>query len=80
MYCRATPADRALAVAERVAGHDAVTSSPSGLSLTLPASSAPEVTRALVAEGLDVYEVAPVERSLEDVFFEMTSATEEVPA
>jgi ABC-2 type transport system ATP-binding protein len=43
------------------------------LVLDLPPSAAPEVARVLVAEGADVHEIAPLERSLEEVFFEMTS-------
>jgi ABC-2 type transport system ATP-binding protein len=35
-------------------------------------SDAPELTRALVADGVDVHEVATGERTLEEVFFEMT--------
>jgi ABC-2 type transport system ATP-binding protein len=84
---RATPADRALEVARRLAGEasarPAVTSGQrdpergNGLAdsmiLDLPAASAPEINRALVAAGIDVYEIAPVERSLEEVFFEMTT-------
>jgi ABC-2 type transport system ATP-binding protein len=41
--------------------------------LELPAGAAPEVNRALVAAGVDVFEIAPIERSLEEVFFEMTT-------
>jgi ABC-type multidrug transport system ATPase subunit len=70
---RATPEPRAHAVAARFAGDDGVVASPAGLLVQVPPSAAPEITRALVAEGVDVLEIAPVERSLEDVFFEMTS-------
>jgi len=81
---RATPADRALAVARQLAGEGAaratVDASGQGdpgnrnsMVLDLPASSAPEINRALVAAGIDVYEIAPIERSLEEVFFEMTT-------
>jgi len=74
---RATPVDQALAVARNLAGTSgARRSSENGgdcLTLDLPASSAPEVNRALVAAGVDVYEIAPLERSLEEVFLEMTT-------
>jgi ABC-2 type transport system ATP-binding protein len=77
---RATPVDRALAVARQLAGDASVRrpdESETGLGdavvLDLPASSAPEVNRALVAAGVDVYEIAPLERSLEEVFFELTA-------
>jgi ABC-type multidrug transport system ATPase subunit len=71
---RATPTDRALAVAMRVAGDDGVRVTDQGLVLDLPPSAAPELTRQLVAANVDVHEVTPVERSLEEAFFEMTTA------
>ncbi|MDQ4055364.1 MAG: ABC transporter ATP-binding protein [Actinomycetota bacterium] len=71
---RATPTDRALAIAMRMAGDDGVQVTDLGLVLDLPASAAPELTRQLVAADVDVHEVAPLERTLEEVFFEMTTA------
>ncbi|TWH01973.1 ABC-2 type transport system ATP-binding protein [Nocardioides sp. J9] len=91
---RAAPEDEALAVAMRLAGDDGVARTPDGaLQLALRPERAPRVVRDLVAAGVDVHEVTAVERSLEDVFFEMTThhvtsptdpsshhTTEEVPA
>jgi ABC-type multidrug transport system ATPase subunit len=71
---RATPVDRALAIAMRMAGDDGVRVTDNGLVLDLPASAAPDLTRQLVAADVDVHEVAPLERTLEEVFFEMTTA------
>jgi ABC-2 type transport system ATP-binding protein len=46
-----------------------------------PAAQAPELARALVGAGIDITELTPVERSLEDVFFDLTrTVPEEVPA
>jgi ABC-type multidrug transport system ATPase subunit len=70
---RATPVERALTVARVMTGDAGARPSGDGLVLDLPASSAPEVNRALVTAGVDVYEIAPIERSLEEVFFEMTA-------
>lgn len=71
---RATPQDTALAVAARLAGPGGVRPLPGGaLGVDLPASAAPGLTRALVTAGADVHEVAPSERTLEEVFFEMTT-------
>jgi ABC-type multidrug transport system ATPase subunit len=70
---RAEPADRALAVAMRVAGDDAVRLVSDRLVLDLSASAAPDLVRALVRDGIDVYEITSVERTLEEVFFEMTT-------
>ncbi|WP_408896926.1 ABC transporter ATP-binding protein [Nocardioides sp. R1-1] len=76
---RATPEPEALAVAMRLAGDDGVRrATDGGLLLTLPADRAPDVTRALVGAGVDVHEITAAERSLEEVFFEMTSQKEAV--
>ena len=71
---RADPMDRALAVALRVAGDDAVAVVDDGRALRLEAGApvVPALTRELVAEDVDVREIRTVERSLEEVFFEMT--------
>jgi ABC-2 type transport system ATP-binding protein len=71
---RATPADVALATAMGMAGDDAVTLLDDGaLRLDLDPTRTPALTRALVEAGAAVHEIRPSERSLEDVFLEMTS-------
>jgi ABC-2 type transport system ATP-binding protein len=76
---RATPEPEALAVAMRLAGDDGVRREADGaLLLTLPAERAPDVARALVGAGVDLHEITAAERSLEEVFFEMTSQKESV--
>jgi ABC-type multidrug transport system ATPase subunit len=77
---RGVPLDRALATAMRLAGDDGVRVEGEELLLSLPADRAPDVTRALVADGVDVHEVTSRERSLEEVFFEMTAKTHELEA
>jgi ABC-2 type transport system ATP-binding protein len=74
---RADPLDRALAVAMRVAGDDAVTLVDDGRAVRLEGGTAvvPALTRELVAEDVEVREIRTVERSLEEVFFEMTGGT-----
>ena len=77
----AEPIDRALAVAMSVAGDDAVEVDGPVLRVSGSAAQAPELARALVGAGVDITELTPVERSLEDVFFDLTrTVTEEVPA
>ena len=77
----AQPIDRALAVAMKVAGDDAVEVDGPVLRVSGPAAQAPELARALVGAGIDITELTPVERSLEDVFFDLTrTVPEEVPA
>ncbi|MGY2875980.1 ABC-type multidrug transport system ATPase subunit [Marmoricola sp. URHA0025 HA25] len=68
----ATPVERALAIAMRIAGEAAVQLDGNAVLLDVPVERTPEVVRALVTEGLDVHEATISERTLEDVFFEMT--------
>jgi len=68
----ATPLDRAVATAMRLAGEDAVQLDRDAVLLDLPPERTPAVVRALVTEGLDVHEATVSERTLEEVFFEMT--------
>jgi ABC-2 type transport system ATP-binding protein len=58
-----------------IAGDDAVSvvDDTSGR-VDCAADVVPALTRALVDDGVAVYEIRPSERSLEDVFFELTSA------
>ncbi|HWJ67002.1 MAG TPA: ABC transporter ATP-binding protein [Nocardioides sp.] len=73
---RATPEAAAIAVATRLAGDAGVRRTADGaLLLALPADQAPRVTRELVGAGVDVHEVVTAERSLEEVFFDLTSTT-----
>lgn len=69
---RGVPLDRALAAAMRIAGDDGVHLEGEYVVVTAGAD-APELIRALVADGVDVHEVVTAERTLEAVFFEMTS-------
>ena len=69
---RAYPLERALAVAVHVAGEDAVEVTDPGLRLDADAAQVPRLVRELVADGVEVLEVRPAERSLEEVFFRMT--------
>ncbi|PWN02111.1 ABC transporter ATP-binding protein [Nocardioides silvaticus] len=79
LHVRATPEPAALTVAMRLAGDDGVRRTHDGLSLDLPADAAPHVTRELVAAGIDVHEITHTERSLEEVFFEMTAGAATLP-
>jgi len=79
LVVRATPLDRALAVGMRLAGDDGVQVDGERLRLDVAADRAPEVVRELVAGGLDVHEIASSERTLEEVFFEMTTQPTQTP-
>jgi ABC-2 type transport system ATP-binding protein len=69
---RGLPVDRAIAVAMGVAGDDGVHVDGERLLVDLEPDRAPDLVRQLVAGGVAVHEVASVERTLEEVFFEMT--------
>ncbi|HEU5156093.1 MAG TPA: ATP-binding cassette domain-containing protein [Streptosporangiaceae bacterium] len=75
---RADPMATALAVSRRLAGDDTVTVTDGVLHLRIDPRRAAEVTRALVAADVEVHEISPIERSLEEVFFEMTANAEAV--
>ena len=68
----ASPLDRAIAIAMRLAGEDGVRVEGDAVLLDLLPERTPAVVRALVTEGLDVHEATVSERTLEEVFFEMT--------
>jgi ABC-2 type transport system ATP-binding protein len=72
LFVRAEPADVTLAVAMRLAGDDGVTVVDDGVRVELDAARAPELARALVAAGVDVAELRPRDRSLEEVFLDLT--------
>ena len=69
---RGEPVDRAVAVAMRLAGDDGVHLDGDRLLVDLAPDRAPELVRELVAGDVQVHEVGSVERTLEEVFFEMT--------
>lgn len=68
-----TPVAETVAVAMAVAGEDAVRIEDDAVLLDVPAERTPETVRALVDAGIDVHEVGMTERTLEEVFFELTA-------
>jgi ABC-type multidrug transport system ATPase subunit len=71
----ATPIDRALAVGMRFTENAELAGN--AVLLDLGDEQTPEVVRALVGDGLDVREAVVTERTLEEVFFEMTRHEDE---
>ncbi|HEX5089209.1 MAG TPA: ABC transporter ATP-binding protein [Nocardioides sp.] len=69
---RGRPVDRAIAVAMGLAGDDGVHVDGDRMLVDLEPADAPALVRELVAAGVAVHEVTSVERTLEEVFFEMT--------
>jgi len=80
----AVPAELALATAQRLAGPDAVDvdrgdPTAPALQIDVPAERTPELVAALVADGAAIHDVRRTERTLEEVFFEMTRSTDPTP-
>jgi ABC-type multidrug transport system ATPase subunit len=73
---RAEPLVTAREVVVGMVGGDRVSSVDGELRLAVGADRAAEVTRNLVLAGVAVSEIRPVERTLEDAFFEMTAPEE----
>jgi ABC-2 type transport system ATP-binding protein len=70
---RAEPVAEAARAAGRLCGDEAVTvGHDDALHVRMSTERSAELTRALVHAGIAVHEVRPVERTLEEVFFEMT--------
>ena len=69
---RADPLDVARERVEQLLGPERVAVSDGSLRLDTDPSDAPRITRALVLVGVGVHEVRPMERTLEEVFLELT--------
>ncbi|MEV4631045.1 ABC transporter ATP-binding protein [Micromonospora sp. NPDC049523] len=76
LYVRADPIERALAVVVRIVGEHAVERSGDGIRLAVDAALAPDIARALVEAGVLLHELRVCERSLEEVFFQLTTAAD----
>lgn len=73
LLVRAEPEAIAVKVARAFAGDGQVTTADGELRLAIEPGSAASLTRALVRADVDVHEIRPLERTLEEVFFEITS-------
>ena len=78
LVVRGHPVEDTLAVAMEIAGEDAVQLDGHDVLLDVTPERAPDLTRALVARGVDVHQIGSAERTLESVFFEMTTDKEAV--
>jgi len=73
LFIRAQPAEKALSVLAEACGADKVKGDGDGaFSLSVDLSRTAELNRLLVQSGVDVTELRENERSLEDVFMELT--------
>ncbi|CAN5901439.1 ABC transporter ATP-binding protein [soil metagenome] len=76
LYVRAEPIDHAARIAERLAGVEGVQQSDGLLRLTVDPEKAAEINGKLVEAGLEVSELRPAKKSLEDVFLQLTGEPE----
>ena len=72
LLIRAQPADRALSVLAEACGAENVKRDDGAFSLSVDLGRTAELNRLLVQAGVDVTELRESERSLEDVFMELT--------
>ena len=72
LLVRAEPLDGAARVAECLGGVEGVSIADGMLHLAIDPEEASRVNRKLVSAGLDVAELRPARRSLEDVYLELT--------
>ena len=69
---RAQPIDRAREILTAMLGREAIASENGAFHLNTQPHNSVEINRRLVAAGVDVSELRPFERSLEEVFFQLT--------
>jgi ABC-2 type transport system ATP-binding protein len=72
LIVRAEPIDAARAILEQVAGADRITMMDGAFALNVEMSKTAEIAKRLVDGGVNLTELRPGERSLEDVFIELT--------
>ena len=72
LVVRATPLDQARKILEAAAGAQNVAERDGAFSLNVDVSRTSDIARQLVNGGVDLIELRPSERSLEDVFMELT--------
>ena len=72
---RAQPAERARTLLEELAGPGMVSDQDGALRVAIDPARAAEVNRRLIEAGVDVSELRPAERSLEEVFLQLTEGS-----
>jgi len=76
LLVRADPLERAAEIARDVSGVEEVRVEEGVLRITTEPERAPEIARKLVSGGIDLSELKPAQRSLEEAFFELTGEEE----
>ncbi|MBJ8345948.1 ABC transporter ATP-binding protein [Antrihabitans sp. YC2-6] len=78
LFVRAEPLEIALQVVRHVVGDRRAIVAANGIRVDMSADHAPALARAIVESGADLLELRSDERSLEEVFFEMTTTEKEL--
>jgi ABC-2 type transport system ATP-binding protein len=76
LLVRAQPASDAAEIAARISGVEDVSVKDGTLRLATDPERAPEIARELVTAGVQLKELRPAQRSLEEAFFELTEGEE----
>lgn len=76
LLIKAEPLERAAQVVKRIAGTESVEVKDGAIRVPVDPNKAPEIARELVTSGIDLKELRPAERSLEQVFFQLTGEQE----
>ncbi len=74
LLVRAEPFDVAKGILEQAVGADRITVRDGAFSVNVDMSKTADIAKRLVAGGVDLTELRPSERSLEDVFIELTGS------
>ncbi|UGT40090.1 ABC transporter ATP-binding protein [Nocardia yamanashiensis] len=74
LFVRADPLELAFPAVRRVVGDRSALLTATGIRVDAGAAKAPAVARAVIAAGADLLELRSDEKSLEEVFFEMTES------
>ena len=72
LIVRAEPNDKARAILEQAVGADRISVRDGAFSLKVDMGQTADIAKRLVTGGVDLTELRPAERSLEDVFIELT--------
>jgi ABC-2 type transport system ATP-binding protein len=76
LLVKAKPLKRAAEIARDVSGVEEVRVEKDALNINIEPERAPEIARKLVSGGVDLSELKPAQRSLEEAFFELTGEEE----
>jgi ABC-2 type transport system ATP-binding protein len=72
LIVRADPTDKAARIVASISEVEEVSTTEETISIAVDPERAPEIARELVGAGVEIKEIRPAQRSLEEAFFELT--------